>query len=223
MVSVPSATKYRQFWRNVVGATAAAFAVSVGITGLLEATGQIDLPLALEPLAGRLPVIFPLHMAAGALALILIAAALSLRDRPALHRPVGRTALAFVLVGGAAALPSALSSSADTLARAGFFAQGVAWLALAAVGYGAIRVRRLTLHRCAMLAMASIAFGAVVLRLMLAALDALGSDVEAWYGVLAWAAWLIPLASVLISSAVGKRASTAHKEPTTPMASAPVR
>ena len=170
----------REFRRNDVsfraaGLICAALAAAVGVTGLLEATGAVEMPMALEPLALRLPKIFPLHMAAGAAALLLIVAALALRRRPALHRPAGRLALVAVMIGGAAALPSALSSSASTVARAGFFAQGVVWLLLAALGYAAIRTRKIALHRAAMLAMAATAFGAVVLRLMLAALDLAGA------------------------------------------------
>src|SRR3954467_3129418 len=119
----------REFRRNDVsfraaGLICAALAAAVGVTGLLEASA-VEMPMALEPLALRLPKIFPLHMAAGAAALLLIVAPLPRRRRPALHRPAGGLALVAGMIGGAAALPSALSSSASTVARAGFFAQGV--------------------------------------------------------------------------------------------------
>jgi hypothetical protein len=60
--------------------------------------------------------------------------------------------------------------------------------------------------------MASVAFGAVVLRLMLAAASTLGLDVLAWYGTIAWLAWLLPVGVVSAALAVGKRRATSHKE-----------
>ena len=85
------------------------------------------------------------------------------------------------------------------------------WLLLAALGYAAIRARKIALHRAAMLAMAATAFGAVVLRLMLAVLDLAGARTNDWYGIVAWSAWLLPLASVLAAAAIGKRRGRTHK------------
>jgi len=189
-----------------------ALALAVGVTGLLEAVEFAELPWALEPLRDRLPVIFPLHMGAAALALLGITVTLVTRRRPDIHRVVGRLSLACILVGGAAALPTALLSGAGTIARAGFFAQGIVWLVLAAIGYRAIRAGSVALHRAAMLLMASVAFGAIVLRLMLAAASPLALDVLAWYGTIAWLAWLLPVGVVSAALAVGKRRATSHKE-----------
>lgn len=172
-------------------------ALLVSATALLSATGRQMLPFDLVVLDHRLPVIFRVHMAASGLALVLIAAAIAVRTQPALHRVVGRLAVAAVVVGGLTALPSALLSTATGVARAGFFAQGCLWLLLLAAGLVVIRVRDRRRHRRAMLAMASVASGAIWLRLALVAIAAADWPFEACYAAAAWASWLLPLAGTI--------------------------
>lgn len=200
-----------RFGRIFVLSVPAVLAMAVGLSSLLETIGVVETPPALERLTEKLPIAFPLHMGFSALALIAIVLTLATRRRPGLHRPLGRFALLCVLIGSITAFPSAALSGADPVARIGFAFQGLVWLAFAAIGFAAVRARRLALHRAAMALMAATAFGAVVLRLVLAALVWLGEDTSIWYGGAAWAAWLLPIAIVAAALAVGKRAPLAHK------------
>ena len=61
----------------------------------------------------RLPWVFPLHMIASGLALILIPIAAFARPWRGVHRAAGRMAAAAVIIGGLTALPVALASEAD--------------------------------------------------------------------------------------------------------------
>lgn len=136
-------------------------------------------------------------MASAAIALGLIPAAILLRERPAWHRPVGRLAALFALIAGSVALPSAILSEAPFAARAGFLLQGLVWLGLLIAGWRAIRARDRSRHVTLMLAMAAVGSGAVWLRPLLAAALALDLPYEISYAILAWAAWLMPLAATL--------------------------
>jgi uncharacterized membrane protein len=187
--------------------------MAVASVGLLEAAGAIPLPMALTALRARLPVVFPLHMGASALALLLLVPVLLARRRPAWHRWLGRAALVAVAVGGVSALPTALTSDAFPLARAGFLVQAVLWLAFAVVGFRHVRAGQIGAHRAAMARMAAVTAGAVVLRLLLAAVSIAGLDVHAAYGWIAWAAWLLPLATVEIGMRLraGRSATSADR------------
>lgn len=189
----------------------AALSLAVGTVSLLEAVGAIELPLALLRLAEKLPIVFPLHMGFSALALILIVPTLWWRRRPVLHRRLGRLTLVCVAIGGVTAFPSAVLSEADIVTRLGFGSQALVWLACAGLGFAAARAGRLKLHRAAMSLMVATTSGAVLLRLMLTALAWLGEDTSQWYGLVAWAAWLLPIAVVWAWLTVGKRVPFAHK------------
>ena len=181
-------------WQGL-GWLALLLAGPVSAVALLEAFGGVPLPLALEGLAERLPLVFRLHMAASSLALVSMILALILRKGTLLHRWAGRSALLFVLAGGASGLPCALLSDAVWLGRLGFFAQGLAWLALAGLGWRSIRQGRVASHRALMLMMAAIASGALWLRALLVPVQWIVVDFEAYYAALAWISWLVPLAA----------------------------
>jgi uncharacterized membrane protein len=179
-------------WRRL-GWLALLPALPVSAAALLEAFGGIPLPLPLEGLAERLPLVFRLHMAASSLALVTIILALLARKGTSFHRWAGRSALLFVLIGGTSALPSALLSDAVGTARLGFLAQGLAWLALAGLGWRSIRQGRVEGHRALMLMMAAIASGALWLRALLFPAQWIVVDFNAYYAALAWISWLVPL------------------------------
>jgi uncharacterized membrane protein len=179
-------------WRRL-GWLALLPALPVSAAALLEAFGGIPLPLPLEGLAERLPLVFRLHMAASSLALVSIILALLAQKGTLFHRQAGRLALLFVALGGTSALPSALLSDAVAAARLGFLAQGLAWLALAGLGWRSIRQGRIRRHRAQMLMMAAIASGALWLRALLAPVPWMTVDFQVYYATLAWISWLIPL------------------------------
>jgi uncharacterized membrane protein len=157
----------------------------------------LQLPYELFIVLQRRPIAFPLHMIASGLALILIPIAAWVRHRRNLHRVIGRAAAICVAVGGASALLVALASMATAVACAGFFTQGVVWLALLAAAVAAIRRGDVGRHARLMTAMAAVASGAVWLRLAMAGSNAIGLPLDIPYGVAAWASWMTPLSVAL--------------------------
>ena len=85
------------------------------------------------------------------------------------------------------------------MARAGFFAQGVVWLALIAAGVIAIRRRKVHDHARLMLAMAAVASGAIWVRLATTIVTSWHLPFDPVYGCVAWAGWLVPLALVWLA------------------------
>ena len=144
-------------------------------------------------LSERVPVVFRLHMISSALALVLLPFAISVRNRPHLHRPLGRALGIFVVVGGLTALPVAVLSSSGEMARVGFFVQGLVWLALFGQGWQAIRAHDRGRHARLMLMMAAVTTGAVWFRLITGAAIIFGLPFEPMYALAAWIGWLVPL------------------------------
>ena len=99
---------------------------------------------------------------------------------------------------GGTALAVAIASEASLATRAGFFVQGLVWLALLVAAVVAIRRRDRARHARLMLAMAAVASGAVWLRLVLSGAVALELPFDTVYPVAAWSCWIIPLAATLI-------------------------
>lgn len=154
-----------------------------------------DFPESLAVKVELLPVIFPVHMIAGGLALLLVPLAIALRRQPRWHRPVARLAALDVVMAGLTAFPVALIAPVTTVSAFGFAAQGLTWLVLLALGIRHIRAGRTRAHRACMMLMAATMAGAVVFRVLLA-LWALAGPVrhfEAAYAADAWIAWLLPL------------------------------
>jgi hypothetical protein len=175
----------------IVGAVALAWAT--GTTALAEASGALDLPYQLVLLDQRVPGLFRIHMAAAGLGLILLPCALLLRRQPMAHRILGRVGASSLSIGVAAALPSAVLSSALPLARLGFLAQGVLCLVLLARAIAAISKRRVDDHQRAMLRVSAILFGVVVLRLAVIVVSDTGIRFDIAYAIIAWLSWLAPL------------------------------
>lgn len=173
--------------------------VSYTATKALIAPWQLDdFPDELLIKAELLPVIFPVHMISGALALVLVPAAILARRWPRWHRPVGIGAALSVLIGGITAFPVALVEPVTTASALGFCAQGAVWLALLTLGIWNIRCRRPRAHRAAMLLMAAATSGAVFFRVYLA-LFAIAGDwrhYHLFYAVDAWLAWSLPLTAM---------------------------
>ena len=183
--------------RDIVFAVIVALLVGpVSFGAIALGLGLLPLPYPLFVVSQRLPVAFPLHMVASALALILIPIAAVLRRRRVVHRAAGRAAALCVAVGGTTALLVALASEATVAARAGLFTQGVVWLVLVGAAVIAIRRGDATRHMRLMLAMAAVASGAIWLRLTVYAALAAGLPFDPVYAVATWACWLVPLALV---------------------------
>ena len=171
------------------------FVTFVALTALRQAFDSEDFPEDLAVKLELLPVIFPLHMLTGGLALIMVPLALLARLRPRWHRLAGRIAGVVVLVAGVTAVPVALVVPVTAVSAAGFAAQGLTWLTLLGLGVNHARNGRYAAHRECMLLMTAVTSGAIFFRIYLAtwAIFAHGRHFAAFYACDAWLAWLLPL------------------------------
>lgn len=181
--------------RWVIVSVIAAFVTSVVVKALMQTFDHDDFPEALLVKVEALPVIFPVHMFAGALALVLVPLALLLRPWPRWHRIAGRVAAADVLVAGVTAFPVAWVEPVTPWSGAGFIAQAAVWLSFLALGVWNIRRGRVERHRACMLLMTATASGAIFFRIYLASWTIVGEGrhFAAFYSADAWLAWLLPL------------------------------
>jgi len=175
-------------------------AVPTGLVALSQGLGAIALPYNLFVVDQRLPGIFKLHMLASGGAMLLIPLVIALRRNSAWHRPLGYVTATAVVLGALTSLPVALYSHSAAMARAGFLAQGVVWLALIALGIIAVRQRRFGDHARLMLAMAAVASGALWVRLTTTVATSYDLPFDPVYGCAAWLGWLVPLAVVTLFS-----------------------
>jgi len=174
---------------------AALFVANVAGRAMVETFAHDDFPEQLAVKVEQLPIIFPIHMFAGALALVLIPLAIAVRRWPRWHRPIAYLAATDVLVAGITAFPVAWTSPVTAWSAAGFSAQAIVWMSLLALGIWHIRNGRRGAHRRAMLMMAATASGAVFFRVYLALWAILSHrhGFELFYACDAWLAWLGPL------------------------------
>ncbi len=171
-----------------------------------------DFPEALAVKAELMPVLFPVHMIAGGLALVLVPLAILLHRHPPWHRPVARLTALVVLIAGLTAFPVALVAPVTMVSAFGFAAQGALWLVLLGLGIRHIRAGRTARHRACMLLMAAATSGAVFFRIWLALFAIYGParHYEAFYALDAWLAWGLPVA---ITALVLNRAGDLRANP----------
>ncbi len=167
----------------------------MGLTALGAGTGLLQLPYELYAIKLRIPWLFACHSIASGLALLLLPAVFASAGHT-LHKYLGRITAVLVLAGGLAALPVAIVSLASPVTRAGFFVQGLVWLAFDCSAYMSIRRGNAGRHRLLMFAMAAVASGAIWLRLTTVAVAAMQLPFVPAYAIAAWVCWLIPLAAV---------------------------
>src|SRR5262245_32650935 len=189
-------------------------ALPVSAVALGTAAGLVPLPHPLWLVDQRLPVVFRVHMASGGLAFLAVPIAIAGHGL-SLHKIVGRTAAALVLVGGVTALPVALASQGHWSARAGFLAQAVLWIGLVLSAVRAIRRGDRPRHMWLMLGVAAIASGALWLRLATWAAVKGGAPFDVAYALAAWLSWMLPLAAIahLFPSALRRGAARAPLRP----------
>jgi hypothetical protein len=173
-------------------------AVPTGLVAVFEGAALMPLPFNLHLVDVELPGIFRLHMLASGAALLLIPLTIAVRRDRSWHKPLGRLTAAMVVLGGLTSLPVAFYSHSVAMARAGFFAQGIVWLTLIALGVAAIRRRQFADHARLMLAMAAVASGALWVRLTTAVVTLGGLPFDQVYGCVAWLGWIVPLAVVTL-------------------------
>jgi hypothetical protein len=176
-----------------------AFVTYVALRGISEAWDNESFP---EPLAIKLelmPIIFPLHMVTGGLALLLVPLALYLRGTD-WHKVAGRFAAVDILVAGLTAIPVALDAPVTVVSAAGFTAQGLTWLVLLGAGFWNIRNGRVAAHRACMLMLAAVTSGALFFRVFLALskLVVPHQYFYTFYAADAWVAWGLPLVMMAV-------------------------
>jgi len=173
-------------------------AIPTGVIAVAEGAALLPLPFNLFLVDQRLPGIFKLHMLASGAAMLLIPLVIAVRRDRVWHKPLGRITAVAVVLGALTSLPVAMVSHSVGAARAGFFAQGIMWLALIALGVIAVRERNFAEHARLMLAMAAVASGALWVRLTTAVATSYDLPFDAVYGCVAWAGWIVPLALVTL-------------------------
>jgi hypothetical protein len=185
----------RSTWILTLSAIAVLVAYAAG-KALWSAFANDDFPEDLAIKLQLLPLIFPLHMITGGLALLLLPLAVALRRRPRWHRLVGRIAACDVLLAALTAFPVAWVAPVTSWSATGFTAQATTWLGLLLLGIRNIRRHRMAAHRACMLLMIATTSGAVFFRVYLALWALLGARraFDIFYACDAWIAWLVPLA-----------------------------
>lgn len=181
--------------RAAVIAPAVALVCYTAIKAMLAPLALDDFPESLAIKAELMPIVFPVHMVSGGLALILVPLAMAASAQPRRHRPLARLAAFDVAVAGMTALPVALVAPVTIGSALGFAMQGIVWLALLALGIRHARKGHHPQHRACMLLMAATMSGAVFFRLWLAlwAIHGQPRHFELVYACDAWFAWLLPL------------------------------
>lgn len=205
----------------LLAAAAGMFLLHVAVRALWAAFSNDDFPESLAVKVELMPVLFPLHMVTGGLALVLVPAAYVLRGAPRLHRPVGWIAAADVLTAGLTAFPVALVAPVTSWSAAGFTMQATVWLILLGAALNAVLRRRIATHRACMLLMAATTSGAIFFRLFLG-LWAVAGDrhrFETFYACDAWAAWMLPLAgtALFLARRSGSRRGDPGARPVLPL------
>jgi uncharacterized membrane protein YozB (DUF420 family) len=191
-----AAEPFRRAATILIVPSIAGFILYTAWVAFASAFSNDDFPEALAVKVELLPLIFPVHMITGGLALILLTLAIALRRTPKWHRPLGRIAAIDVLVAGVTAYPVAWVAPVTFWSAIGFSAQATTWLTLLALGIRNIRRRRYAAHRTCMLLMTATAMGAVFFRVYLGLFAMWGPSrwFDTFYACDAWVAWLVPLA-----------------------------
>jgi Predicted membrane protein (DUF2306) len=175
------------------------FVTYTAIRAISEAYYSDGFPEALAVKVELLPLIFPIHMVAGGLSLLLVPATIFLR-RTKFHRISGRIAAADILLAGITAPFVAWTVPVTIISAAGFTSQSILWVGLLIAGIWNIRNDRVHAHQTCMLLMAAVTSGALFFRVFLALFARLGDHhyFNDFYAFNAWFAWGIPLLAILV-------------------------
>lgn len=170
------------------------FVTIVALRAISESWNNDSFPEALAVKLELLPLVFPVHMGAGGLALLLVPLVFHLRGT-AWHKVAGRVAAVDILVAGATAIPVALQAPVTAISAAGFATQGLTWMGLLGFGLWHIRNGRVAQHRACMLMVAAVTSGALFFRVSLGLWTVLGVPryFYTFYALDAWLAWGLPL------------------------------
>ena len=106
------------------------------------------------------------------------------------HRVLGRVYVLGCLVGGLAAMPLGLASTAGPWAQSGFFVLAVLWMVVNGNGWRLAVLGRISEHKQWMVRSFALTFAAVTLRLIIVILPALGVPFITAYRFSAWGSWV---------------------------------
>jgi hypothetical protein len=196
-------------WRLPLKLTIIAILLFVTYTALRAVTEAYDndgFPEALAIKLELLPIIFPVHMVAGGLSLLLVPATILLRKTP-FHKILGRITAADILLAGVTAPFVAWAMPVTIVSAAGFTAQAIVWMGLLFAGIWNIRSGRIAAHQTCMILIAAVTSGALFFRIFLAFWVRFGDHhyFNQFYAVNAWIAWGLPLAAIFVFSRVSGR------------------
>ena len=184
-------------WRWLLRTTVAfilLFVTYAGLRAIIEAFDNGGFPEALAIKVEILPLIFPLHMVTGGLALPLVPATIFLRGTR-WHKWAGRFTGVDIFLAGFTAPFVAWTAPVTLVSAAGFTAQSLIWVFLLVAGVWNIRRGRVAAHQTCMLLMAAVTSGALFFRIYLALWSHFGSVhyFKTFYACNAWIAWGLPL------------------------------
>ena len=160
----------------------------------------IDLPLAFPAFADHIAqrrLAFVAHVTAAPMALALGAAQVFgawQARRPGLHRWVGRSYAAAIVVAALSGLVLGLFSPGGPIAAAGFAGLSLAWLVSTGLAVRFALARDIARHRRWMIRSFALTFAAVTLRLYLPAFIASGMSYAQAVPFVAWLCWVPNLA-----------------------------
>jgi uncharacterized membrane protein len=143
------------------------------------------------------PVSTSLHLAVGALVILLAPLQLSMRLRrryASLHRLAGRAYAIGVVCSGIAGLALAAVSQGGMPAHLGFALLSLVWIFTTAMGVQRIRAGDVSAHQRWMVRSFALTFAAVTLRIYIPLGVVVGLPVEPSYQVIAWLCWVPNLA-----------------------------
>jgi len=129
------------------------------------------------------------------------------RNKPKLHRNLGKTYVGAVLLSGIGALYIAFFATGGLIPSLGFYGLALVWLVSTLGAYYYARQRNFVQHEYFMIYSYAACFGAVTLRLWLPLLTWLMGDFIAAYKIVAWLAWVpnIAVAYYLVNRIIKKR------------------
>jgi Predicted membrane protein (DUF2306) len=185
--------------RWLILAGLAGFVIYVALRGISESWDNDGFPESLAIKLELMPLVFPVHMVAGGLALLLVPVALFLRGTR-WHKIAGRIAALDILVAGVTAIPVALFYPVTKISAAGFATQGLVWMVLLGFGLWHIRGGRVRQHRACMLMMAAVTSGALFFRVYLGLWKYFFGFkyFYVFYAIDAWIAWGLPLLAMAV-------------------------
>lgn len=172
-------------WFLTLGVAIASWRFMIG--GVEETMGFVAYHAQLRPIA------FFGHVVLAPVALAMVPFQLwegLRRDRPAVHRILGRVYGVSILIAGASGLWLAITTTAGTVAALGFGLLDIAWLGTTIWGIALAMKGDRAAHRRWMIRSIALTLAAVTLRIQIPVSMALDIPFATAYPVIAWLCWV---------------------------------